>query len=231
MHLVPTQTVIFDFYGTLAGPAAPARSIADLLLALGVHLTPEIAERWGIDRLDGVLHEEASESEAAYEAWQRQRWDGMLADCAVHPDRHEPTIGAIRAQMESFRVRAFPEAADVLRELRGRGLQLAICSNWHWDLDSYVADAGLDGLVDLAVTSARVGARKHHPVIYERTLAALGADPAATLFVGDSWLPDVIGPTDAGMRAAHVVRGGEQGPALPVGAVRVPDLTGVLAHL
>ncbi len=228
---MPTETVIFDFYGTLVGPAAPARSIADLLLALGVDLTPEIADRWGIDRLDGVLHEEASASEAAYEAWQRRRWEGMLHDCAVHPDRHDPTIGAIRAQMDSFRVRAFPEAADVLRELRDRGFQLAICSNWHWDLDSYIDEAGLDGLVDVAITSARIGARKHHPAIYERTLAALGANAAATLFVGDSWLPDVVGPIDAGMRAAHVQRSDGHGPPLPAGAVRVANLTEVLGHL
>jgi len=226
-----TRTVIFDFYGTLAGPAAPTRSIIDLMLALGVNIPAEAAERWDIDHLDGVLHEEASVSEQAYEDWVNRRWHGMLDDCAVPADRRDGIVGAIRAQIASFRVRAFPESAAVLTELRRRGLRLGICSNWHWDLDTYIDQAGLTGLVDLAITSAQVGARKDHPIIYDRTLAALQADPQTTLFVGDSWAPDVLGPIRAGMRAAHVLRDERPAPHLPPGAVRVGDLSELYAHL
>lgn len=226
-----TRTVIFDFYGTLAGPAAPARSILDLMLALGVNIPDGAAERWDIDHLDGLLHEEASASERAYEEWVDRRWHGMLDDCSVSADRRDGIIGAIRAQIASFRVRAFPESAVVLQELRRRGLRLAICSNWHWDLDTYIEQAGLTGLVDLAITSAQIGARKDHPVIYDRTLAALQAEPETTVFVGDSWAPDVLGPIRAGMRAAHVVRDGRPAPELPVGAVRIADLSELYPHL
>ncbi len=226
-----TRTVIFDFYGTLAGPAAPTRSIVQLMLALGVNIPTDVAERWDIDHLDGVLHAEASESEAAYDAWVTGRWDGLLADCSVPPAQRVPIIGAIRAQVDAFRMRGFPESADVLHELREAGIQLAICSNWHWDLDTYIEQSGLSGLVDLSITSARVGARKDHPLIYEHTLAALDADPGTTLFVGDSWAPDVLGPLRAGMRAAHVVRGDRDAPELPHGAVRITDLREVVHHL
>ncbi len=228
---VAGRTVIFDFYGTLVGSAAPGRTIVDLMLALGVTITPEVAAKWDIDHLDGVLHEEASRSEDDYRRWQDARFYGMLSDCQVPQHRQEGIVHAIGAQIASFRVRAFPESVAVLAELRERGYQLGICSNWHWDLDSYLDDTGLAGAVDLAITSARIGARKHHPLIYQRTLDALGADPVTTVFVGDSWLPDVIGPIDAGMRAIHVARGERPTPPLPDGAVRVSDLTGVLAHL
>ncbi|HRC07023.1 MAG TPA: HAD family hydrolase [Miltoncostaeales bacterium] len=226
-----TRTVIFDFYGPRAGPAAPARSIIDLMLALGVNIPADAAERWDIDHQDGVLHEEASISEAAYEEWVAKRWHGMLDDCGVAADRRDGIVGAIRAQIASFRVRAFPESQAVLTELRRRGLQLGICSNWHWDLDTYIDQAGLTGLVDLALTSAQIGARKDHPLIYDRTLAALNADAATTVFVGDSWAPDVLGPIRAGMRAVHVVRDDRPAPELPAGAVRVRDLTEMLPHL
>jgi putative hydrolase of the HAD superfamily len=231
MLVMDTRTVVFDFYGTLVGPAAPTRTIVELMLALGVDVPAEVAQRWNIDHLDGIAHEEASRSEDSYRSWEADRWVGMLDDCNVPADRRDPIIGAIRAQVASFRVRAFDEAAGVLGDLRARGLRIGICSNWHWELDSYVADAGLAELVDVAITSARVGARKHHPLIYDRTLGALDADPDSTLFVGDSWNPDVLGPLRAGMRAVHVVRGDRPAPDLPDGAARVRDLTGVADHL
>lgn len=231
MSRMTTRTVVFDFYGTLVGPAAPTRSIVELMLALGVDVSADVMERWDIDHLDGVEHEAASVSESAYRAWEEQRWHGMVADCGVVGERRDAVVAAIRAQVASFRVRAFAESAPVLTGLRDLGLVVGICSNWHWDLDSYVADAGLADLVDVALTSARIGARKDNPVTYERTLAALGADPAETLFVGDSWKPDVLGPLAAGMRAVHVVRGDRPAPDLPRGAARVADLTGVVEHL
>lgn len=226
-----TRTVIFDFYGTLVGPAAPTRPLAELMLALGVQLTPEIAERWSVDQLDGVEHLEASRSEEEYERWQEARWTGMLRDCGMNDTAMVPVIGAVRAQVASFRVRPFAEAAAVLDDLRRAGVTVAVCSNWHWDLDSYLAESGLLDRVDLAITSARVGARKDHPRIYAHTLEALDADPAETLFVGDSWAPDVLGPIAAGMRAVHVSRDSTEGPPLPAGAARVGDLTEVRAHL
>lgn len=226
-----TRTVVFDFYGTLAGPAAPTRTIVELMLALGVNIPADVADRWDIDHLDGVEHQAASVSEDAYRAWENERWERMLTDCAVAPDRRAPIVDAIRAQVRSFRLRAYDESADVLAQIRSRGLRVGICSNWHWDLDSYLDDVGLSGLVDVALTSAKVGARKDHPLIYARTLEALEADAGTTLFVGDSWAPDVLGPIRAGMRAVHVARGGRDEPDLPVGAMRVRDLTGVLEAL
>lgn len=233
MHAVTTRTAIFDFYGTLAGPAIPTRTLTQLLAALGVVISPEVAERWHIDTLDGVAHEEASADEAAYIAWEEARWVGMLRDCAVPDERVGPLLDAIRFQIRSFHVAAFPEVAGVLREIRARGVTVGVCSNWHWDLDTYLAQAEIAELVDVAVTSARVGARKDHPIIYERTLAAMDADPATTAFVGDSWGPDVLGPLAAGIRLAiHVARTPDaHRPELPDGAARVRDLAGVIPLL
>jgi hypothetical protein len=59
------------------------------------------------------------------------------------------------------------------------------------------------------------------------------APEGTVLFVGDSWGPDVEGPTAVGFRAVHVWRPGEPGvegepPALFDGVRRVSDLRGVL---
>ncbi len=233
MPHVATETAIFDFYGTLVRPATPTRTLTGLLEALGVAITPEVAERWHIDTLDGVEHEDASVDAEAYTAWEESRWSGMLRDCGVTDERVAPLIDAVRFQVRSFQVAAFPETGDVLREIRDRGIRIGICSNWHWDLDPYLEQAEITDLVDVALTSARLGARKDHPLIYRRTLEAMDADPATVTFVGDSWRPDVIGPLEAGVRlAVHVVRSPDAPqPELPDGAARVRDLTGVLPLL
>ena len=121
----------------------------------------------------------------------------------------------------------------MLADLRGRGITVAVCSNWDWHLDRAMASAGLDGSVDIMVTSARAGARKPHPRIFRHTLDACGVEAADAVFVGDSWGPDVEGPRAIGMRAVHVWRpewDAEREPPPPAtnGVVRLPDLRGLV---
>ncbi|HVF15058.1 MAG TPA: HAD-IA family hydrolase, partial [Acidimicrobiales bacterium] len=112
-------------------------------------------------------------------------------------------------------------------------------SNWDWDLERAVASVGLDGLVDPIVTSAQAGARKPHPRIFDHTLGRCGLSPPETLFVGDTWGPDVEGPLAAGMRPVHLFRDDQAErarevgvealtPPLPEGVVRGTDLRIVL---
>jgi len=86
-------------------------------------------------------------------------------------------------------------------------------------------------LVDVAVTSARAGARKPHPVIFHHTVERLGVPFNQVVFVGDSWRPDVEGPRELGMTAVHVWRPEERGamepPELMEGTHRVGDLSGI----
>ena len=124
---------------------------------------------------------------------------------------------------------AYPEVPDALRELRAQGLLLAVCSNWDWDLEVAVAEAGLGGAVDLLVSSAWAGARKPHPRIFRHTLSLLGLAAADVVFVGDTWGPDVEGPRTVEMCAFYLERDGHWPdttlPATPAAdVVRIPDL-------
>ena len=62
--------------------------------------------------------------------------------------------------------------------LRDRGVRLVICSNWDWDLEPAIAEAGLAGRFDVVVSSAWAGARKPHPRIYRYLLEQADLDPA-----------------------------------------------------
>jgi putative hydrolase of the HAD superfamily len=79
------------------------------------------------------------------------------------------------------------EFIDYLRGLRRRGYCLALVTNnvreWR---DVWAPKAPL-GDFDLVVDSSEEGSRKPEPAIYERTLALLGLEATACLFVDDVW--------------------------------------------
>jgi putative hydrolase of the HAD superfamily len=229
------SAVIFDFYGTLAhsadaGAANDESAYHSVFAAHGYAFDQTVLTDY-YSRYDGVEHGEHSISEEAYEAWVRTRLRDLTEACGV-PDPHaEDLVDALRAVDQGAMV-SYPEAAATLASLREAGLAIGVCSNWGWELDAFLDQAGLLSLVDTSVTSARAGSRKPHPGIYDITLSALGVDTDEVVFVGDSWEPDVRGPRRAGMTAVHVWREEERvglrPPALEPGDHRVGDLTGVI---
>ncbi|MDQ4097670.1 MAG: HAD-IA family hydrolase, partial [Actinomycetota bacterium] len=137
------------------------------------------------------------------------------------------------ATSKDFTLEAYEEVPNVLAALRRQGVMVGVCSNWDWDLEGAMGHAGLENMADVVVTSARAGVRKPHPRIYHQALTMCGVRPSDTLFVGDSWGPDVEGPLATGLQPVHVWRKGEPGfngrpPRLIRGVKRIPDLRGVL---
>jgi putative hydrolase of the HAD superfamily len=202
----PFTTVVFDFYGTL-GHATHWLSIDAVLADRGYELPEVVRNRWWFEsEIEGLDHRDHSADAGAYEQWQRDRLLGMLAECDVHPGEYEAIVDTLRAGKSTRVLEAYPESAAVLAELRDRRVAMAVCSNWDWDLAEAISEVGLDGAVDVLVSSAWAGARKPHPRIFEHTLGLVGADPARTLFVGDTWGPDVVGPRAAGMTPLYLLR-------------------------
>jgi putative hydrolase of the HAD superfamily len=73
-----------------------------------------------------------------------------------------------------------------MRELRGRGYRMAICTNnvREWE-PLWRAKLPVDEIFDVVVDSAFVGARKPERRIFEITLDRLGVSPDAALLVDD----------------------------------------------
>jgi putative hydrolase of the HAD superfamily len=226
------EAILLDFYGTLAR-ATQWVSIDVVLAEHGVALPDDVRDRYWNEGIDGIEHLEHSGSRDDYVAWQRRRLLGMLAETDVHPGEYEVILEKLREGNAARVLEAYPEAPEVLRELRDRGLRLAICSNWDWDLTEAVEEVELLDRVDVVVSSAWAGARKPHPRIFEHTLEKLGVEPAAGLFVGDTWGPDVVGPRAAGMTPVYLQREGhwpdDTAPAiLDTSITCSPDLTTLL---
>ncbi|MFL6241423.1 MAG: HAD family hydrolase [Acidimicrobiia bacterium] len=236
MHEDAPKAVLLDYYGTLAH-ATDWISADDVLAEHGYELPLETRDRWFNDGIDGIEHLEHSLSRDHYTAWQRERLLGMLAETDVHPGEYEMILQKLRDGAASRVLEAYPEARGVLAELQARGLRLAICSNWDWDLNRAVDEVGLADLVDVQVSSAWAGARKPHPRIFEDTLTKLGVEAGRCVFVGDTWGPDVAGPRAMGMTPLYLSREGHwpdptvPGDPDPEGVVVIPDLRGVLDHV
>ncbi len=223
--------MLFDFYGTLARALSWGDTHAQVFAR---HRLPFDKEQWGWNFVgetnDGDQHLEHSVSRETYVAWERERLRRRARACGVGEDDIEALVADLHSASKTYTLGAYDEVDEVLGELRRRGLTVAICSNWDWDIDRAVALAGLEGATDVVVTSARAGARKPNPRIFRHTLDRCGVGPSEALFVGDTIFADVEGPVAYGMAAVHVWRDdmvGEPG-ALPPGATRARDLRAVL---
>jgi len=102
----------------------------------------------------------------------------------------------------------FPEVHETLAALRSTGVALGILSNWGWYLPDLCDQLELTPKFDFVVVSARVGAAKPHPAIFQEALARAGATPETTLHVGDSLVADVHGARNAGMTGVLLDRSG-----------------------
>ncbi|WP_445525908.1 HAD family hydrolase [Streptomyces cyslabdanicus] len=144
--------------GALPGGAPPVR------------MSDEAARLWESRDLSTTLHR------AAFTALSRQV---PLPDPALHDalyDRHmTPAAWA-----------PYPDAREVLRTLRERGVGVGVVSNIGWDLRPVFRAHGLDAYVDTYALSYEHGVQKPDPRLFALACAALDADPKDVLMVGDS---------------------------------------------
>ena len=227
--------MLLDFYGTLGESDWEEWWMATVLEERGYRFRDGVDQRWSANAWDGEVHDEHSRSEEHYRAWESERWRGLLRELDVVEGDLDDLVAALHERRGQFRMRAYPETVEVLEALRARGLRLAICSNWDWDLDRHLRDTGVLDLVDARVSSAWVGARKPHPRIFEATLAEVGVAAEEAVFVGDNWVADVEGPRAVGLRPVHVWRHDEHPgdwiPRPPETSPDVPRITDLRALL
>lgn len=92
--------------------------------------------------------------------------------------------------MEPAAWQPYPDTEPTLRELRRRGIPVAVVSNIGWDMRPVFRAHGLDELVDAYVLSFEFGAQKPDPSIFRAACDRLGLDPADVLMVGDDRVAD-----------------------------------------
>ena len=195
------QAILFDYGGTLDGPASHwLDRMIELYRAAGVDLP--------FERIKAAFYHA---DEAAY----------------AHPDVGDMSLPALMdfhvgAQLEALGVNdpalrrqlaagfvtrsvtALAASRAVLAQL-ARHCRLGVVSNFYGNVARILADADIMPLLTVVADSNRVGWMKPDRRIFDHALRALGAPPQAILHVGDSYERDVQAASALGLRTAWLV--------------------------
>lgn len=201
-----SSAIVFDWYNTLCAPSAGDfwPRVPQLIHQAGGAPSEDAIRVWEADH--PLEHREHSISETRYRAWQRQRFERLLAACAVSTTSASELADHVEQLRYARRFDIFDDVGTTLRELRRRGHVIGLCSNWDWDLDRHLVANGIVAEFDFVLCSAVVGYRKPHPAIFECVRDACG-QVADIFFVGDTWRDDVRAAATAGFVPIHLVRG------------------------
>ncbi len=114
---------------------------------------------------------------------------------------------------------AYPEVAATLAEGKRLGFVQGVLSDWGSDLLGILTGHGLTSHLDFVVASAVVGVAKPGREIFEQALARAGVGAGEAIYVGDSYIADVLGARAAGLRAVLIDRDGDA-PAVDCPVIR-----------
>lgn len=191
---------MFDFSGTLMR-IEPAESwLRSVLAAEGVTAADDEVAAYAraLDRAGaqpgGTQPERIPPHLAA--AWQRcdsstadhrAAYGGLSRTVALPWDLHDALYDR---HMAPAAWTPYPDAEQVLRALRDRGVPVAVVSNIGWDLRPVFRAHGLDGLVDAFVLSYEHGVQKPDPLLFRIACEELGLPPQDVAMVGDNAVAD-----------------------------------------
>ena len=209
---MPIRAVTLDAAGTLFEVAEPVgATYARLAAAHGIAIAADAVDR-GFRAAFAAAPPLAFPGASPTRLAEHERaWWYTVVRAAFGPAAHAAgfdvafdAIFAHYARADAWRV--FPEVPAALAALRGRGVRLAIVSNFDGRLRDLVDGLGLAPLVDATLWSTRVGHAKPAPEIFAAATGALGVAPGNALHVGDGAIADVEGARRAGMTAILVDR-------------------------
>lgn len=221
--------VLLDAGETLLGPRESfGATYARVLGALGVHRRAdefEAALRATWDRFDREIPP-GVDRYGLFEGGEHEYWlrfaTRTIETATGRPVGAGLSEEALRGLRDAFLERdaweVFPDVEPALRALRGRGVRLAVVSNWDSRLPAVLSLVGLAEYFDAVVVSHLEGIEKPHPDLFRHALARVGAEPHQALHVGDVPRLDGEGARAAGVDAVLVDRRGRLGPAH--GAIR-----------
>jgi DNA repair protein RecO (recombination protein O) len=232
----PVRAFVFDVGNTLWFEAsAPARPLEGLQADMLQPLLDEWGARLERDDLEQLL---ADIWEAYLEAWHVETARGRHKDPSLPfiirgatatrgidlaPEQAEAWWRAAWIPVRHFGYQLYPDAVDVLRDLKAMGMKVGLNTNRPCTAEMFRAD--LEDFpflqyVDAIMTSGETGYVKPHPSTFEAVLDLLGTAPQETVMVGDTCAADCAGARAVGMRAILKLNG--RYDAKPCEAVPAP---------
>ena len=136
----------------------------------------------------------------------------------------------IKAKVGSY-WQPYPEAAEVLAELKKRGIGMGVISNWDATARDVLRAAGLIDYFGHLFISSEVNCNKPDARIFRMALETAGVDARQCLYVGDNYYDDCLGSRRVGMAAVIVNRYGFLGIEEIEDCPVINDLTGIFHYI
>ena len=155
--------------------------------------------------------------------------DGAAARCTLRDTSEAIAAGiyqrlGLREELKDRYVEGFCRDVAASLEENRRWLatlhgtyQLGVISNNFGNTRGWCEEYGLSPLLDVIVDSTVFGAAKPDARIFRHALSALGVAPAEAVYVGDSFVPDMMGAKAVGMWTAWLI--GDETKACPDASV------------
>jgi len=211
------RAIFYDAGQTLVRPRAEIHEVWDFLAhQLGVTIATEhrgafpdvtafFYSRLGEDGLGSYASDRAA----------RTFWAEYYA-FALHGIALDLPVEEIRSAGEALydwyeepaQWQPFPDVQGALEAGRDRGLVQGVVSDWGTGLLPILHAHEITRLMDFVVASAVVGSSKPHRDIFLYALGRAGVRADETVYVGDSYLADVLGSRGAGLHPVLLDRDG-----------------------
>lgn len=201
------DTLVFDFYGTLAH--APEFHFEAALDALLGKLDPDLERRAFASAYGRQVERYFREVAARGDEQHNTAWiAGALCDLGRPTEPHDPdVVAAVSAYFALYerQIVALPRVAETLAVL-AESFRLGLLSNFTdaRPVRGALARHDLTRHFEAIVISAEIGRRKPHRDAFEHALRSLGSTASRALYVGDDPEDDVLGAAGAGMHVAWV---------------------------
>jgi FMN phosphatase YigB (HAD superfamily) len=125
----------------------------------------------------------------------------------------------------------FPEASRVLEEGKRRGYIQGVISDAAAAMAGVLDHLGLDRYLDFVIISALTGLSKPDATIFEMGLRRSGVRPEEALYIGDNYMPDVLGARSAGVPVLLIDRWGFAASATTIDVPTIRSLDEVWDHV
>jgi putative hydrolase of the HAD superfamily len=142
------------------------------------------------------------------------------------PEGQELAEALFAAFSDPAGYRLFDDVRPALDELAGRGVKLGVVSNFEPWLEDVLALQGIDHLFAAVAISGKLGVAKPDPEIFRWAIREAGADPGATVHVGDQPVNDVDAARAVGITPVLIDRFARYSE--PNGTHRVESLLGLI---
>jgi putative hydrolase of the HAD superfamily len=223
----PLACVLFDAGDTLL---APAPSFQGRFLAVAAAAGLPLEEAAVDAAVAEAMRAADWPSDWTDPATQRGFWIGfyrqVLTALGHEHDGRQVAEALFAAFSDPAGYRLFDDVRPALEALAGRGVTLGVVSNFEPWLEDVLALQGVDHLFATVAISGKLGVAKPDPEIFQVALKEAGAEPEATVHVGDQPVNDVAAARAVGITPVLIDRFGRHPD--PDGAHRVEDLLGLV---